>query len=201
MNTVFLRGEAADPAAFSHESHGVRYFQINIAVPRLSGALDVLRVLAPGEALMAYCPKPGETVEIDGQLRSFNNKSGIGSRLVVSVLVRTICPGSGENENRVLLSGSLCKAPVYRKTPLGREICDLLVAVGRLYGRADYLPVICWGQTARECSELEVGDRINITGRFQSRKYIKQTGDEAVERVAYEVSATSVVPAENGISE
>lgn len=194
MNTVFLRGAATDPAAFSHESHGVRYYQINVAALRLSGAHDVLRVLMSEDTLRSYCPRAGETVEVEGQLRSFNNKSGIGSRLVVSVLARDIRPGSGESENSVSLSGSLCKAPVYRKTPLGREICDLLVAVGRPYGRADYLPVICWGQTARTCAELEVGTRINIEGRFQSRNYIKQTGEDAVERVAYEVSATHVAP-------
>ena len=194
MNTVFLRGEAVEPAVFSHESHGVRYYQINLSVPRLSEARDVLRIIIPAESLRAHCPRLGDKIEVEGQLRSYNNKSGVGSRLVVSVLAKSLslCEGDAESANRVELSGSLCKQPVYRKTPLGREICDMLVAVGRPYGRADYLPIICWGHTARMCSELEVGARIDIAGRFQSRVYIKQVEDKTVERVAYEVSAIKI---------
>lgn len=194
VNNVFLRGAVVRPAVFSHDSHGVRYYQLEVATLRLSGAQDALRVLVPEEGLRQFDPCVGDTVEVEGQLRSFNNKSGVGSRLVVSVLARSMRPGSGENENSVSLTGSLCKAPVYRKTPLGREICDLLVAAGRPYGRADYLPVICWGQTARDCAELEVGSRIAIEGRFQSRVYIKQSDGASLERTAYEVSAVRVVP-------
>lgn len=194
MNVVLLRGAVVNPAYFSHESHGVRYFQMDIAAMRLSGTQDVLRVLVPEDILRVFDPCTGDIVELEGQLRSFNNKSGVGSRLVVSVLARNLRPGTGESENSVLLCGSLCKDPVYRKTPLGREICDLLLAVPRPYGRADYLPVICWGQTARCCAELGVGARVTVEGRFQSRNYIKQTEGAAVERVAYEVSAVRVEP-------
>ena len=130
----------------------------------------------------------GIPVRIQGQMRSFNNRSGVGNRLVLTVYGQTIQPGSGESCNHIVLSGSLCKPPIFRRTPLGRSICDLMLAVPRRYGRADYLPVIAWGQLAVQANELQVGDAISLEGRVQSRTYHKITDAGAEERVAYEVS-------------
>lgn len=192
MNSILLRGTVSEAAVLSHESHGQMYYQLVVSTTRLSGAEDSLRVLAPEAALRVYHPGAGERVEIEGALRSFNNKSGQGSRLVLSALAKSLQPTEEPSVNHVELSGTLCKAPIYRRTPLGREICDLIVAVPRPYGRADYLPIIAWGVCARMCSALPVGDPVFVEGRFQSRKYIKLIGDSSVEKTAYEISATRI---------
>ena len=127
-------------------------------------------------------------MEIEGEVRSFNNKSGRGSRLVITLFARNIRPSQGEHVNELVLSGALCKPPVYRRTPMGREICDLLLAVNRRYGRADYLPCIAWGALARQCAALEVGDSVRLEGRFQSRTYTKVEHGESSLRTAYEIS-------------
>ncbi len=116
---------------------------------------------------------------MSGEIRSFNNKSGVGSRLIITVLAREILPGTDASVNRLLLTGTLCKLPVLRRTPLGREICDLILAVNRKYGRADYIPCIAWGRLAREAACLQVGDRIRVEGRLQSRAYIKTEEESA----------------------
>ena len=123
-----------------------------------------------------------------GQLRSFNNRSGRGARLVLSVYVRQLCFSEEEDRNRVLLCGTLCKPPKFRRTPLGREICDLMLAVNRAYARSDYLPCICWGRQARQAEQWQVGDRVRLEGRLQSRSYVKLTEEGPVEKTAYEVS-------------
>ena len=196
MNSILLRGTVSEPPGYSHESHGQRYDQLTLSTTRLSGTEDRLRVLLPEALLQLYCPERGDAVTMEGTLRSFNNKSGQGSRLVLSALAKSLSPMEpGEfAENRVELTGTLCKPPIYRRTPLGREICDLMLAVPRTYGRADYLPIIAWGICARACAELSVGDAVSVEGRFQSRKYVKQTDDGSVEKTAYEVSATHVEP-------
>ena len=138
---------------------------------------------------MEACPvTAGEEYELTVEVRSYNNRSGVGSRLVIAFLARTIAPWWGEHANQLELSGVLCKPPVVRRTPLGREIWDLLLAVNRRYGRADYLPCIAWGALARYCGELTVGDKVRLTGRLQSRTYRKVEGERQEERVAYEVS-------------
>ena len=139
----------------------------------------------------------GGRAYVTGQLRSFNNKSGHGNRLVITVLAQDIQPGCPESRNRILLSGTLCKPPILRRTPLGRSICDLMLAVGRRYGRADYLPVIAWGQLAVQAARLQVGDTLSLEGRVQSRTYRKVLEDgTAQERVAYEVSAMHLLEPE-----
>ncbi|MCL2029971.1 MAG: single-stranded DNA-binding protein [Oscillospiraceae bacterium] len=198
MNNVLLRGTVSEPAAYSHESHGRQYFQLILATTRLSGTEDLLRILLPEMLLQGCDPRPGDRVAVEGALRSFNNKSGRGSRLVLSALAKSLTLCDGPSENRVELAGTLCKPPVYRRTPLGREICDLMLAVPRPYGRADYLPIIAWGTCARVCADLGVGDAVSIEGRFQSRKYIKLVGDASEEKTAYEVSAVHVTAGENG---
>lgn len=134
-------------------------------------------------------PVPGAAVTVTGQLRSFNNRSGQGPRLVVSVFAQTLQPGGeGAGESAFGLSGVLCKPPTLRCTPLGREICDIILAVNRRYGRADYLPLIAWGTVARQTSILAVGARLTVEGRIQSRTYTKNLETGPQERVAYEVS-------------
>lgn len=196
MNIAILRGEVGTNATFSHSSHGLKYYQIKFNTMRLSGVYDQLKVLLPEETLKNYQPCEGDFVEIQGQIRSFNNKSGEGSRLVISVLAGKIFPCVGDPCNNIEIQGALCKPPMYRKTPMGREICDLMVAVARPYGRADYLPVIAWGASARVCAELAVGSLLHIDGRFQSRSYVKLIDGEPVEKTAYEISAVQITPHE-----
>ncbi len=193
-NDVELEGRPVAAPLLSHENHGTRFYRFDLSVPRLSGQEDVLPVLVTEAQLPLVCP--GEPLRVQGQLRSFNNRSGQGSRLVLTVYAQTAVPGGGEAENRVLLSGSLCKPPVFRRTPLGRSICDLMLAVPRRYGRADYLPVIAWGQLANVLSRRSVGDPVSVEGRFQSRGYTKVTDTGPQERVAYEVSVMHLAEGE-----
>ena len=187
-NRALLRGTAAADPVWSHETHGVVYHTFPLTVLRLSGSEDTINVIAP-RALLEECPvRAGMAVEAEGEVRSFNNKSGLGSRLVITLHAKSLRPGEGPNENRLTLAGVLCKPPVLRRTPLGREICDLMLAVNRKYGRADYLPCISWGALARCCGELEVGDGVRLEGRLQSRAYIKLENGESCRRTAFEVS-------------
>ncbi|MBR2490001.1 MAG: single-stranded DNA-binding protein, partial [Ruminiclostridium sp.] len=161
--------------------------------PRLSGREDLLNILLP-HTLEEGFPRPGDYVEVAGQIRSFNNRTGVGNRLVITVLARSILPTQEEPCNQVLLGGTLCKPPVLRRTPLGRDICDLLLAVNRKYRRADYLPCIAWGSVALACSRLEVGDPLLLEGRLQSRTYWKTIGEDTQERTAYEISISTLLP-------
>ena len=185
-NEVELCGTVAAPPVFSHENHGVRFYRVPLAVARLSGQMDTLPLLVraplPPEA------QPGARVRALGQLRSYNNRTGPGSRLVLTVHVSSLDLWDGEAVNRVLLRGTLCKLPTLRRTPLGRSICDVMLAVGRRYGRADYLPLIVWGQLAQEVSLQAVGDTLGVEGRFQSRVYTKVIDGTAQQKTAYEVS-------------
>lgn len=187
-NSVLLRGVAADAPRFSHESRGENFFTFPLEVRRLSGAVDRLNVLARESALRQAEIGECGALAVEGELRSFNNRSGVGSRLVISVFARVLRFEDGEDRNEVFLSGTLCKPPNLRQTPLGREICDLMLAVNRRYGRSDYLPCIAWGLLARETADWRVGDRLTLRGRIQSRRYIKQLGAEQIEKTAYEVS-------------
>lgn len=185
-NEVELCGTVAAPPVFSHENHGVRFYRVPLAVARLSGQTDTLPLLVraplPPEA------QPGARVRALGQLRSYNNRTGPGSRLVLTVHISSLDLWDGEAVNRVLLRGTLCKLPTLRRTPLGRSICDVMLAVGRRYGRADYLPLIVWGQLAQAVSLKAVGDTLGVEGRFQSRVYTKVIDGTAQQKTAYEVS-------------
>lgn len=187
-NLVQLRGEAIEEPALSHENHGQRFYRFLLSVRRLSGQADHLPVIATGEHLQPLLPLSGRRLAVEGQLRSFNNKSGQGSRLVISVLARSLAPTQEEDQNDILLSGVICKPPVLRRTPLGRCISDMMLAVNRRYGRADYLPCIAWGQVAMVTGHMAVGDTLSLEGRVQSRIYTKVTDWGAEERTAYEVS-------------
>jgi len=187
-NQGFLLGWAAGEPRPSHANHGVTYYVFPLRVERLSGAADTLNVVCAEEQLRACPVVPGQSYRAAGEVRSFNNRSGVGSRLVITFFAKTLERGQGGSDNRLELTGALCKAPNLRRTPLGREICDLLLAVNRRYGRADYLPCIAWGALARACGELEVGDAVRLTGRLQSRTYRKLVGDREEERTAFEIS-------------
>ncbi|MBQ6465495.1 MAG: single-stranded DNA-binding protein [Oscillospiraceae bacterium] len=191
INLVRLCGTLAAKPVFSHESRGQAFYRLPLEVRRLSGAADTLPVLLRRELLEALGAE-GEKLCVTGELRTFNNHRGEGARLVITVFARELSFCGGEDEDAVQLSGTLCKPPVLRRTPLGREICDLLLAVNRRYGRSDYLPCICWGRTAREAAALGVGARVRLEGRFQSRGYIKLVDGAPVEKTAYEVSASTV---------
>ena len=185
-NEVVLEGRLTGQPERSHENHGKIFYRQMLEVPRLSGTPDILPLLLREEQLPLLAG--GETLRVEGQMRSFNNRGGTGRRLVLTVYVQTVQPGWGEAVNRIALTGTLCKPPIYRRTPLGRSICDLVLAVPRSYGRADYLPVIAWGQVASQVSALQVGDALSLEGRIQSRIYRKLTDSGPEERVAYEVS-------------
>lgn len=191
-NSVVLRGSIAGIPEFSHNGRTEEFFTFPLEITRLSGAVDTINIIAEKQLLQATEIDDGDCVEIIGELRSYNNKSGSGSRLVITVLAKSINISRGEDMNSVTLCGVLCKKPNLRRTPMGRQICDMMIAVNRKYGRSDYLPCIAWGQTAQNTAELDVGDRIKIEGRIQSRKYIKNDNGTPVERTAFEVSAVSV---------
>ena len=194
-NEVLLEGLPLDAPEWSHENHGTQFHRFLLQVPRLSGTPDILPVLLP-EALCSHvCPDI--PLRIRGQLRSYNNRSGVGNRLVLTVYAQECLPGAGDFCNHIALSGALCKPPVFRRTPLGRSICDLMLAVSRRYGRADYLPVIAWGQLAVQTCEMPVGTPLSLEGRVQSRTYQKVLDDGCIEqRVAYEVSMMHLLDTE-----
>ena len=195
-NQILLRGELETLPVFSHESHGRRFSCFSLAVERLSGAVDVLGCVAPEELVQALDPSGGGMIELQGQVRSFNNRSGEGRRLVITAYAEQLRSCEGGPAHEVTLLGSICRPPVFRRTPLGREICDIMLAVNRPYRRADYLPCILWGRTAQQCAGLAVGSPLALTGRLQSRVYVKQLPDRAEERIAYEISAITAGPAE-----
>ena len=193
-NHAVLRGTAAAEPVFSHTNHGVDFFVFPLSVPRLSGTEDRLNVVVPQPLLTECPPTSGRRLEVMGEVRTFNNRTGPGSRLVITLLARALSDTEEPPCNQLTLSGVLCKPPVLRRTPLGREICDLMLAVNRRYGRADYLPCITWGALAQRCGGLAVGDCVELEGRLQSRLYQKVVGGVTQERTAFEVSVTTLTP-------
>ena len=196
-NFVQLRGTAAGEPVPSHENHGQQFLRFPLAVRRLSGQTDTLWVIATAEQLRrltAGAALAGRRLNVDGQLRSFNNKSGCGSRLVISVFAQLLLAAEeGEDQNRIALRGVICKPPVLRRTPLGRCISDMMLAVNRRYGRADYLPCIAWGQVAMITGNMAVGEALSLEGRVQSRAYTKVVEGCAQERTAFEVSIMHLI--------
>lgn len=188
-NRARLVGQAMGEPEYSHTNHGEDFFRFPLRTCRLSGAADQVNVLVSRTLLESRPIHPEDRLIIEGEVRSFNNRTGIGSRLVITVFAKLIAPaGEEDDDNRLTLAGVLCKPPNYRQTPLGREICDLMLAVNRKYGRADYLPCIAWGVLAQRSARLSVGDGIRLEGRLQSRAYTKITEAGQVKRVAFEVS-------------
>lgn len=190
-NRVILRGSLAGLPAFSHENHARRFYRFFLEVERLSGTADVLPVIAAEDVLNTMDLSGGGRIEVRGQLRSFNSRAPSGRRLILSVYAAELETSDEGPENLVELTGALCKPPVYRRTPLGREICDVMLAVSRPYHRTDYLPCILWGRTAQAAAQLPPGAQLALTGRLQSREYVKLLPGGSETRVAYEVSAAA----------
>lgn len=190
-NQVTLRGNLISLPELSHENHGKRFYRFYLEVPRLSGAVDILPVVAEDRIINSFDLSGGEMLTVTGQVRSHNLPGTVRRKLLIFVFASSICAEDGEPLNEVMLEGLLCREPTYRRTPLGREICDLMLAVPRAFHRADYLPCILWGRTAQEGAQLHTRDRIRIHGRLQSRIYTKVTDSGVEERTAYEISALS----------
>lgn len=188
-NQILLRGTLASMPEFSHGNHDRRFFRFFLEVPRLSGAVDTLPVMAEEDLLNALDLEGGGMFTVSGQIRSHNIRTDGRRHLLVFVFANTIVCEDGEPINDVTLEGTLCREPTYRRTPLGREICDVMLAVKRAFKRSDYLPCILWGRTAQEISHCHTRDVITLTGRLQSRVYTKVTETGTEERTTYEISA------------
>ncbi len=191
VNSITLRGSLHSLPEFSHENHGRRFYRFSLEVPRLSGTVDLLPVVASETVLQDLDPCAGSMLTVCGQVRSHNQRSEGIRRLLIFVFATQITAEEGEPINEVTVEGPLCREPVYRRTPLGREICDAMLAVPRAFHRADYLPCILWGRTAQDVSRCHTRDIVRIFGRLQSRRYTKLTEEGAQERTAYEISALS----------
>ena len=188
-NSITIRGTLEDLPVFSHENHGCRFFRFYLLVSRLSGVIDRLPVLAEEKVLCSFDLSSGSMLTVTGQIRSHNQRTDGVRHLLIFVFANTITCEDGPPINDVILEGILCKDPTYRRTPLGRDICDCMLAVPRPFRRADYLPCILWGRTAQEASQCGIRDKIRICGRLQSRNYTKLTADGPETRTAYEISA------------
>ena len=196
-NQVSIVGEIISDFQYSHEVYGEGFYMVEVAVSRLSNFSDYIPLMISERLIDTSQSYIGQKVYVTGQFRSYNRHEELKNRLVLSVFVREIEFIEEETEemksNQILLDGYICKDPIYRKTPLGREIADLLVAVNRSYGRSDYIPCICWGRNARFAARFEVGVHVQIWGRIQSREYVKRLNEDEVEkRTAYEVSVSKI---------
>ena len=191
-NHIKLCGSLAAPPVYSHSARGRIFYSFPLEVRRLSGSTDTVNVLLSAEQLKELDISDCGKLCVEGQLRTWNNRRGEGAKLVITVLARELYFCDGPDENLVRLSGTLYKAPNLRITPMGRDICDLRLAVNRHYGRSDYLPCICWGMKARQAANWQVGTSLRLEGRLQSRNYIKLTEEGASQRVAFEVSVTEI---------
>lgn len=188
-NTITLRGTLLALPKLSHSNHGKQFYRFTLEVPRLSGAVDLLPVVAEERLVMELDPTAGDMLTVVGQVRSHNQRSEDGRHLLIFVFASSIIVEYGEPLNEVYLQGPLCREPTFRRTPLGREICDAMLAVPRAFHRADYLPCIVWGRTAQDISSCHTRDVVAIHGRLQSRIYTKITPEGAQDRTTYEISA------------
>ena len=190
-NQVTLRGTLVSLPEFSHENHERKFYKFYLQVPRLSGTLDTLPIITEASILDTVDLSGGEMLTVTGQIRTHNIRTEQRRHLLIFVFASFILAEDGDPVNEVILEGPICREPTYRKTPLGREICDVMLAVPRAFRRADYLPCILWGRTAQEASLCHTRDYIRIYGRLQSRTYTKITDNGPEERTAYEISALS----------
>lgn len=194
-NVVNLKGELEDELEFSHEIFGEKFYSTKIKINRLSNSNDVLPMTISERLLQEIDFEKDKIVSVVGQLRSYNKNIDNKNKLVLTVFAREIkvVDGEAKDPNNIFLDGYICKDPIYRKTPLGREIADLLVAINRPYNKSDYIPSIVWGRNAKFAKNLKVGDRIQMWGRVQSRDYEKKLENGEIEkRVAYEVSISKI---------
>lgn len=199
-NRVNIIGEVVSDFEYSHEVFGEGFYLVDVAVNRLSNMSDTIPLMVSERLIDVTQDYKGMVIEATGQFRSYNRHEGEKNRLVLSIFVRELQFLEDDEEvkdqsktNQIFLDGYICKVPVYRKTPLGREIADILIAVNRPYGKSDYIPCIAWGRNARYAASFEVGGHIQIWGRVQSREYTKKISEtESEKRVAYEVSVSKI---------
>ena len=196
-NLIKLAGTVVSEKTFSHEVYGEGFYSFDLEVPRLSENFDIIPVTVSERLLAGIDFKIGQKVVIDGQFRSYNNYENEKNKLVLTVFVKEIREQTEEdanvNPNEIMLNGFICKKPIYRTTPFGREIADILLAVNRAYNKSDYIPCIAWGRNARYCQNLGIGENVKIWGRIQSRQYEKKFEDGTSEiRRAYEVSISKM---------
>ena len=204
-NHLVLVGKVTSEKTYSHEIYGEKFYIFDLEVPRLSSAVDVIPITVSERLLTGLDLEIGKKLSIEGQFRSYNSYQNERNKLILTVFAKEIVELKEENSeendednkktvtNEVVLSGYVCKKPIYRQTPFDREISDLLLAVNRAYNKSDYIPCIAWGRNARFCQNMEVGTEVKIVGRVQSRKYEKKFEDGTSEtRVAYEVSISSM---------
>ena len=199
-NQVNIIGEVVSEFKFSHEVFGEGFYLVDVSVNRLSEMVDIIPLMISERLLDVTKDYRGMKIEVSGQFRSYNRHEDTHNKLILSIFVRELqfieddeMPEEQSKANQIFLDGFVCKPPTYRKTPLGREIADILIAVNRPYGKSDYIPCIAWGRNARYAAGIEVGGHLQIQGRVQSREYTKKLSDEEVEkRVAYEVSVCKI---------
>ena len=196
-NQVTVMGEISSGFTYSHEIFGEGFYMMDVRCKRLSESYDTIPVMVSERLMDVTADYTGELICVNGQFRSYNRHEERKNRLVLSVFAREVSfvdeMEESSKTNQIFLDGYICKAPIYRKTPLGREIADLLLAVNRPYGKSDYIPCIAWGRNARFASGFEVGTRVRVWGRVQSREYTKKLSEtECEKRVAYEVSISKL---------
>lgn len=198
-NRVFLKGEIVTEARYSHEVYGEGFYEMDVLVKRLSGQADVLPVTVSERLIESNSLKVGSSISALGQFRSYNKLIDGKSKLMLTVFVRELVEGVDvKNPNNIVLSGYICKPPIYRTTPFSREIADVLIAVNRAYNKSDYIPCIAWGRNARFVKNLPVGEKIAIAGRIQSREYVKKYSEsETKTMTAYEVSICKLAAYDN----
>ncbi len=196
-NQVTIMGEIVSDFSYSHEIFGEGFYLVDVSVKRLSESYDVIPLMVSERLIDVNADYKGRNICVNGQFRSYNRHEERKNRLVLSVFAREISfvdeVEESAKSNQIYLDGYICKEPIYRKTPLGREIADVLLAVNRPYGKSDYIPCICWGRNARYANQFKVGERCAIWGRIQSREYMKKLSETEVEkRVAFEVSVSKL---------
>lgn len=197
-NKVFISGEILTEAEFSHEVYGEGFYEMTVMVKRLSGQGDILPLTVSERLIEDRNLKPGVFINALGQFRSYNKLVDGKSKLMLTVFVRELLDEPRKNPNNIVLSGYICKPPVYRTTPFNREIADLLIAVNRSYNKSDYIPCIAWGRNARFAKTLSVGEKIALAGRIQSREYQKKFSEDDIKTLtAYEVSISKLAAADN----
>lgn len=196
-NKVTIMGEIVSGFSYSHEIYGEGFYMVDVKCKRLSESFDIIPVMVSERLMDVSEDYIGELICVNGQFRSYNRHEERRNRLVLSVFAREVSfieeMEESSKTNQIFLDGYICKEPIYRKTPMGREIADLLLAVNRPYGKSDYIPCICWGRNARYASNFKIGERCAMWGRIQSREYMKKLDEETFEtRTAYEVSANKM---------
>lgn len=194
-NVVSIYGTVKESPTLSHEMYGEKFYNTELIVPRLSDVSDILPITISERLILGINIEKGTKIVVEGQLRSYNKYLDGSNKLILTVFARniTLLEESVKNPNQIFLDGYICKRPIYRTTPFGREITDMLIAVNRPYNKSDYIPSIAWGRNARYSEKLKVGDRIRVWGRIQSREYQKRISDEeTITRTTYEISISKM---------